>query len=171
MWPHDIVRDSHSHRCSTVSLPLRHLYKGFMSFPILCKLSYRPRSPVSRPTTMDSYCLLMPSSLVATLLCRGLSLSALECLQSLLDFQHSMCFLSIPSTITKRQTKYGLGSSKWSVSILLNQFVSPLIAQDALMPRLTHQLNRIVCCYFVEASQALGEHLKQHRSIDYNSVA
>ena len=31
MWPRDIVRDSHSHsRCSTVSLPLKHLlHKGF----------------------------------------------------------------------------------------------------------------------------------------------
>ena len=66
MWPCDIVRDSHSHsRCSTVSLPLRHLlHKGFISFPILYKWPFRQRCPVSRPITMDSCCLLMFSSLI-----------------------------------------------------------------------------------------------------------
>ena len=69
MRPHDIVRDSHSHsRYSTVSLPLRHLlHKGIMSFPILNRWPYRPRCPVSRPTTMVSCCLLMLSSLLALL--------------------------------------------------------------------------------------------------------
>ena len=44
----DIVWDSHSHsRCSTVSLPLKHLlYNGFISFPILYKW---PIYLVSRP--------------------------------------------------------------------------------------------------------------------------
>jgi hypothetical protein len=98
MRPCDVVRDSHSHsRCSTVSLPLRHiLHKGFMSFPILCRWLYRPWCPVSRPITTDSCCLLMLNSLVA-LPCWGPSMRALECLQSLIDFQHSMCFLSIQS--------------------------------------------------------------------------
>ena len=76
-------------RYSTVSLPLRHLlYKGFISFPILCKW---PRCPVSRPITTDSCCRLMLSSLEA-LLCWGSSMMASEGFQSLLDFQHSMCF-------------------------------------------------------------------------------
>ena len=84
----DNVRDSHSHsRCSTVSLPLRQLlHKGFMSFPILYNWPYRPRCPASRPTTMDSCCLLILNSLVA-LLCWGPSMRTLESLQSLLDFQ------------------------------------------------------------------------------------
>ena len=108
MWPRDIVRDSHSHsRCSTVSLPLRHLlHKGFTSFPILCKWPFRPRCPVSRPITTDSCCLLMFSSLVA-LPCWGPSIRALECLQSLLDFQHSIYFLSIQSPIACLTTLYG----------------------------------------------------------------
>ena len=130
-------------RCSTVSLPLRHLiHKGFISFPILCKWSYRPRFPVSRQTKMDSYCLFLLSSLVA-LLCCGPSMRALECLQSLLDFQHSMCFLSIQSPIARLTTLHGRPSTG---STLLSQFVSPLVAQDALMPLHPHQLNWIVCC-------------------------
>ena len=65
--PRDIARDLHSHsRCSTVSLPLRHLlHKGFISFPILYKWPFRHRCPMSRPTTTDSCCLLMFSSLIA----------------------------------------------------------------------------------------------------------
>ena len=100
MQTRDIVRDSHSHsRCSTVFLPLRHLlHKGFMSFQILSRWPYRPRCPVSRPTTMDSCCMLMLSSLVA-LLCWGPSMRALECLLSLLDFQHPVCFFSIQSRL------------------------------------------------------------------------
>ena len=70
LWPRDIVRGSHSHsRCSTVSLPLRRLlHKGFMSFPIQWRWPYWPRCPVSRPTTMDSCCLLMFSSLEALII-------------------------------------------------------------------------------------------------------
>ena len=104
----EIVRDSHSHsRCSTVSLPLRHLlHKGFISFPLLYKWPFRPRCPVTRPTTMDSCYLLMLSSLVA-LLCWGPSMRALECLQSLLDFQHSMYFPSIQSPIACLTMLYG----------------------------------------------------------------
>ena len=56
--------------------------------------------------TMDSCCLLMLSSLVA-LLCWGPSVRALECLQSLLDFQHSLCFFSIQSPIARLTTLYG----------------------------------------------------------------
>ena len=59
---------------------------------------YRPRYPESRPITTNSCCLLMLSSLVA-LLCWGPSMRALVFLQSLLDFQPSMCFLSIQSLI------------------------------------------------------------------------
>ena len=49
-------------------------------YPFLfCKWPYRPRCPVSRPTTMDSCWLLMLSSVVA-LLCWGPSIRTLECL-------------------------------------------------------------------------------------------
>ena len=67
MRPHDIVRDSHSQiRCSTVSLPLRHLlHKGFIFLPIIYKWPFRLRCPVSRPIWTDSCCLLMFSSLVS----------------------------------------------------------------------------------------------------------
>ena len=96
MRPRDIVWDSHSHsRCSTVSLPLWHLHKGFMSFPILCKWPYRPICPVSRPRTTDSCCLLMLSSLIA-LLCWGPSMRALECL-SLCQTSSTLC-VSSPSS-------------------------------------------------------------------------
>ena len=144
-WTCDIVIDSHSHsRCSTVSLPLKLLlHKRFISFKIICRWPFRPRCPVSRPTTMDSCCLLMLSSLV-TLLCWDPSMRAMECLQSLLDFQHSVCFLSIQFPIAHLTTLYGrpsAGSSKWSVCTLLSQFISPLIAQNALMPQHPHQLN------------------------------
>ena len=104
-----ILSEIHIHiaRCSTVSLTLRHLlHKGFMSFPILCKWPCRPRCPVSRPIITDSCCLLMLSSLIA-LLCWGPSMRALECLQSLTDFQHSMWFLSIQSPIARLTTLYG----------------------------------------------------------------
>ena len=109
MRPRDIVEDSHSHsRCSTVLLPLRHLLrKGFICFPILCKWSFRP---VSRPITMDSCCMLMFSSLIA-LPCWGPSMRALECLQTLPDSQHSVCFLSIHSLIARLTTLYGRPST------------------------------------------------------------
>ena len=73
---------------------------------------FRPRCPVSRSITTDSYCLLMFSSLIA-LPCWGPSVRALECLQSLPDFQHSICFLSIQSPIARLTTLYsrpGTGS-------------------------------------------------------------
>ena len=85
-------------------------HKGFISFPILCKRPFRPRCPVSGPITTDSCCLLMFSSLVA-LPCWGPSMRALECLQSLPDFQHSMCFLSIQSPIARLTTLYGRPST------------------------------------------------------------
>ena len=131
---------THAHsRCSTVSLPLRHLHKGFISFPILYKWPFRPRCAVSRPITTDSCCLLMFSTLIA-LPYWGPSMRALEYLQSLPDFQHSMCFLFIQSPIACLTTLYirpstGTGPVKKSVCTLLSQFV---IAQDALMPRHPH---------------------------------
>ena len=101
-----IVSHSHS-RCSTVSLPLRHLqHKGVLSFPILCKSPYSSRCLVSRSTKIHSCCLIMLSSLVAFLFLSP-SMSALESLQSFLDFQHSMCFLSIQSPIARLITLYG----------------------------------------------------------------
>ena len=108
MRPCDIVRDSHSHsRCSTVSLPLRHLlHKGFISFPILHKWPFRPRCSVRRPIKTDSCCLLMFNTLVA-LPCWSSSMRALECLQSLPDFQHSICLLSIHSLIARLTMLYG----------------------------------------------------------------
>jgi hypothetical protein len=111
MRPHDIVRDSHSHsRCSTVSLPLRHLvHKGFISFPILCKLPYRPKCPVSRPITKDSCCLLMLSSFSLALLKpfhEGLGVLAV-----FVRLPASMCFLSIQSPIARLTTLHSRPST------------------------------------------------------------
>jgi hypothetical protein len=105
----DSVRDSQLHsRYSIVSLPLRHLlHKGFISFPISYRRPFRPRCPVSRPIKTDSCCLLVFSRLV-NLPCWGPSMRALE---SLPDFQHSMCFLSIQSPIAGLSTLYGKPST------------------------------------------------------------
>ena len=62
---HDGVTNS---MIKQLPLPLRHLHKGFISFPILYKWPFRPRCPVSRPITTDSCCMLMFSSLVEWIL-------------------------------------------------------------------------------------------------------
>ena len=138
MRPLDIVRDSHSHsRCSTVSLPLRQLvHKGFISFPILYKWLFRPRCPVCRPIKTDSCCLLMLSSLAA-LPCWGTSMRALECLQSLPDFQRTMCFLSIQSPNARLTTLYGRPSMG---SVPVNGVSVPFFASSSVLslPRCFH---------------------------------
>ena len=119
MQPCDIVRDSHSDsRCSTVSLPLRHLlHKGFMSFPIFYKCPFRPRCPVSRPITTDTCCLLMFISLIA-LPCWGPSMRALECLQSL-------CGCKWQVNLQERELWEGLGvDGRTILERILKKYVS-----------------------------------------------
>ena len=131
---------------------LRHLlHKGFISFPILYKWPFRPRCPGSRPITMDSCYLLMFSSLIA-LLCWGPFMRALECLQFLPDFQHSMCFLSIQSPSVCMTTLYGRPSM--GTGPVNGVFAPFLTSSSALsLPKIpscpgTHQLNWVVRCQF-----------------------
>ena len=133
MRPRDIVRDSHSHsRCSTVSLPLRHLlHKEFinsMQMTIQAKMSCEQTNNngqqlPAHAQQFRSPALLRPFGVLAVF----------TKLLALCVFPfHPVPDCSLDHTIW--QAKYGLGSSKWSVCTLLCLFGSPLIAQDALAP-------------------------------------
>ena len=64
-------------------------------------------------------------------------MSALQCLQSLSDFQHSMCFLSIQSPIRRLTTLYGRPSTG---SGSVNGVSAPLLASSSALslPRSPH---------------------------------
>ena len=147
MWPRDISQGSHSH-CNVQLFHCRwDTFCTMCPFQSYVLVDDHIGQDVLQADQKEQW-------IVAACSCLAVSspalLRALECLQSLLEFQHSMCFLSIQSPIASLTMPYGRQSTGWGP---VNGESAPFLASSSAlsltkMPSCpgTHTNNNIESC-------------------------